>query len=504
MLFLEKFKESLISVIPIMGMVLLLHLTVAPLGTALPQFLIGGVLLILGLSVFLVGAEVGVLPVGQKTGAALTSRRNLLLMLVVGFLVGFFITVAEPDVWVLAAQVAGVDPGIRPVMLVSMIAIGVGLFVAVAMGRIILQIPLRLLLLVFYLLVFVCAFATEPAFVGIGFDAGGATTGPMTVPFIMALGVGVAAVRGGRAADDSFGFVGLASIGPIIAVLVMGMFFYGGSQQTASAPVSSGELSLAAHFLHLVPEVALEVVTALGPLVVLFFLFQVFLLHMPPSGVARMLKGLIYTFLGLICFFVGVKGGFMPVGTALGGLIAGDYSWLLIPVGLLTGMVVVCAEPAVWVLTDQVEQVSGGHIRKRLMLGTLSLGVGVAVAIAMFRVSTGTSIWYFLVPGYVLALLLTFFCPQMFTAIAFDSGGVASGPMASTFILAFTLGASSALGGNPITDAFGVIAMIAMTPLIAIQVLGILFHHKEQQATLKRKEQAPDDPAAGSVREERS
>lgn len=501
MLFLEKFKESLISVIPIMGLVLLLHLTVAPLGPALPQFLIGGVLLILGLSIFLVGTEVGVLPVGQKTGAALTSRRNLSLMLVVGFLVGFFITVAEPDVWVLAAQVAGVAPDIQSVMLVSMIAVGVGFFVAVAMGRIILQVPLRLLLLVFYLLVFICAVATEPAFVGIGFDAGGATTGPMTVPFIMALGVGVAAVRGGRAADDSFGFVGLASIGPIIAVLIMGTFFYGGSQAT-SAPTEAVELSLVGHFLHLVPEVTREVIIALGPLVVLFFLFQLFLLHMPPSGVARMVKGLIHTFLGLICFFVGVKGGFIPVGTALGGFIAGDYSCALIPVGLLTGMVVVCAEPAVWVLTDQVEQVSGGHIRKRLMLGTLSRGVGVAVAIAMFRVSTGVSIWYFLVPGYLLALSLTFFCPQMFTAIAFDSGGVASGPMASTFILAFTLGASSTLGGNPITDAFGVIAMIAMTPLIAIQVLGILFHRKVQQEALKRVGQAPDVPAASSVLKE--
>ena len=502
MLFLEKLKESLISVLPVMLLVLVLHLTVAPLGPAFPQFLVGGVLLILGLSIFLVGAEVGVLPVGQKTGSALTSRRNLPLMLVVGFLVGFFITVAEPDVWVLAAQVAGVDPGIRPMTLVSMIAVGVGLFVAVAMGRIILQVSLRLLLVVFYLLVFVCAALTEPAFVGIGFDAGGATTGPMTVPFIMALGVGVAAVRGGRAADDSFGFVGLASIGPVMAVLIMGMLFSGSGGQAADASASVTR-TLLEHFLHLLPEVTREVVTALGPLVVLFILFQLFLLHMPPAGVGRMIRGLIYTFIGLICFFVGVKGGFMPAGTVLGGLLAAEFRCLLIPVGLLTGMVVVCAEPAVWVLTDQVEQVSGGHIRKRLMLGTLSLGVGVAVALAMFRVSTGASIWWFLIPGYALALSLTLFCPQMFTAIAFDSGGVASGPMASTFILAFTLGASGALGGNPITDAFGVIAMIAMTPLIAIQVLGILFHRKEQ-AALKRVGRTREKPAASEAVEERS
>jgi len=494
MLFVDKLKESLISVLPVMVLVGLIHLGLAPLDGIISRFLAGGILLIFGLSVFLVGTEIGVLPVGQKTGSSLTARRSLPLMVGVGFVVGFFITVAEPDVWVLAQQVAGVAPAIKPPLLVSMIAVGVGLFVAVAMGRIIFQIPLRQLLIVFYLMVFLCAALTDPAFVGIGFDAGGATTGPMTVPFIMALGVGVASVTGGRAADDSFGFIGLASIGPILAVLFMGMLASAGGQAASEEAQTTG-LSLVEHFLHLLPEVTGEVATALGPLAMLFIVLQIFLLRMPPAGVRRMIRGLIYTFVGLICFFVGAKGGFMPAGTALGGLIAEISPWLLIPVGLIIGMVVVCAEPAVWVLTAQVEDVSGGHIRRSLLLAALSLGVGLAVGLAMYRAASGSSLWWFLIPGYALALSMTFFCPQMFTAIAFDSGGVASGPLASTFILSFALGASGALGGNPLTDAFGVIAMIAMMPLIAIQALGILYHRKEQTAR-KRAAVSPDSPVS--------
>lgn len=485
----EKFAESLYSVLPIMLIVLALHWTIVPIGETLWQFLAGGALLIIGLSIFLLGTEIGMVPIGQKAGAALTSRRNFPLMLVAGFVIGFLVTVAEPDVQVLATQVASVDASISPLALVFMIAVGVGLFVSIAMGRIILQVPLKLVLAMFYALVFVCAFFTSPSFLGIAFDAGGATTGPMTVPFIMALGVGVAAVRSGRSAgEESFGFIGLASVGPIVAVLMLGMLFQGGTGTELPHVVEEAvRLPLPLHFLHLVPEVAEEVVRALAPLALLFAVFQFTLLKMPPIQLVKMIVGLAYTFIGLVCFFVGVKGGFMPAGAELGGMIARlEYNMALVPIGFVIGAMVVCAEPAVWVLNGQVEQVSGGHIRKKVMLASLSLGVACSVAIAMLRVLTGWSIWWFLIPGYALALGLMRFCPQMFTAIAFDSGGVASGPMASTFILAFTLGASKALGGNPITDAFGVIAMIAMTPLLTIQILGILYTSRERKAESRR------------------
>ena len=479
MLFIEKCKESVISVVPIVILVLLLHLTVAPLGDALPRFLAGAVLFIVGLGLFLVGADIGVLPVGQKVGSTLTGKRNLTLMLAVGFVVGFIITVAEPDVQVLAAQVTGVAPVIAPMALVCIIAAGVGFFVAVAMGRIIFQLPLKLLLFLCYALVFLCAYFTPGLFLGIGFDAGGATTGPMTVPFIMALGVGVAAVRGGsRAGDDSFGFVGLASVGPILAVLILGLFASPAAPQAQSAAAAAPE-NLVAHFLHLLPEVTHEVSMALGPLAVLFLLFRLFLIRLSRRQTLRMVMGLIYTFLGVILFFLGVKGGFMPAGDALGALLSSpENRFLLIPVALVLGAVGVCAEPAVWILTEQVQQVSGGAIRRGLMLVALSAGVSLAVGIAMYRVTTGISLWYFLIPGYGAAMLLMRLCPRMFTAIAFDSGGVASGPMASTFILAFMLGVSKGVGGNPAVDAFGCIAMIAMTPLIAIQLLGIVFSRK--------------------------
>lgn len=479
MLFIEKCKESVISVIPVVILVLLLHLTVAPLGDDLPKFLVGAALFIVGLGLFLVGADIGVLPVGQKVGSTLTGKRNLALMLAVGFVVGFIITVAEPDVQVLAAQVTGVAPVIAPMALVCIIAAGVGFFVAVAMGRIIFQLPLKTLLFVCYGAVFLCALLAPDLFLGIGFDAGGATTGPMTVPFIMALGVGVAAVRGGsNAGDDSFGFVGLASVGPILAVLMLGVFASPAVPESSAAAQAAQE-GLAAHFLHLLPEVTHEVAMALGPLALLFLLFRLFLIRLSKRQTLRMVMGLIYTFIGVILFFLGVKGGFMPTGDALGALLsAPENRFLLIPVALVLGAVVVCAEPAVWILTEQVEQVSGGAIRRRLMLIALSAGVSLAVGIAMYRVMTGTSLWFFLIPGYAAAMLLMRLCPRMFTAIAFDSGGVASGPMASTFILAFMLGVSKGVGGNPAVDAFGCIAMIAMTPLIAIQLLGIVFSRK--------------------------
>lgn len=461
-----------------MAVVWLLHISVAPLEENLDRFLVGGALLICGLAIFLLGAELGIVPIGQRAGSALTQRRNLALLLGVGFMVGFFITVAEPDVHVLAQQVASVDPSIKPLWLIGMIAIGVGLFVVVALARIVFQISLRLLLAAFYALLFLCAIFTVPSFLGIAFDAGGATTGPMTVPFIMALGIGIAAVRA-RGQNDSFGLIGIASIGPVLSILILGLFQKGG-EVAAGADQHNAALSLWGHFTGLAPEVAAEVGMALLPLVGLFIFFKLFLLkRMTRYRMLRTAFGLLYTWIGLVLFFVGVKGGFIPAGQSIGVLLAAHpQSWLLIVIAFTLGALAVCAEPAVWVLTNQVEEVSGGAIKSRVLLVFLCVGVAVAVALALFRVISSLSLWWFIGPGYAVAFLLTLFCPPMFTAIAFDSGGVASGPMASTFILAFTLGASSGLGGNPILDAFGVIAMIAMTPLIAIQILGILYRKK--------------------------
>ena len=494
-----KFKETAFSVLPVMIVVVLLGLTIAPLhlGT-MTRFVLGGILVIFGLTFFLLGVDIGILPIGERSGAALTAKRSLKLLLAAAFLIGFIVTVAEPDVQVLADQVRAIAPGVSKWGLILMIAVGVGFFVALGILRTVLSIPLNILLTVSYIGVFALAFCAPATFQGVAFDSGGATTGPMTVPFIMALGVGVAAVRSktgkngkiASSAEDSFGLTGIASIGPVLAVIV-----YGISIHATSDAAISGEAAghgLIGHgifvFLNLLPSIFMEVATALAPLAAMAALFQIFLLKMPPMQVVRMVRGFVFSFVGLVLFLCGAHGGFMPAGEALGEVL-GEASlqgsfWtaLLVAVGVAFGAIVVCAEPAVWVLTDQVESISGGTIKRKVMLVALSAGVALSIGISMCRVLFGFSLWYILIPGYALALVLSFIAPKLFTAIAFDSGGVASGPMTSTFILSFTLGASNASGGNPSVDAFGVIALVAMTPLIAIQILGIIFKVKSNRS----------------------
>ena len=490
--FTAKLHESAISVVPVMALVVFLHYTIAPMGEGrLAPFLIGGGLLIFGLTVFLIGAELGLAPFGQRVGSALTHKRNLPLLLIASFAIGFVVTVAEPDVQVLAMQVHAVEPSVNKSMLVFMIAVGVGAFLVVGAARTILQIPLRRLLVGFYVLVFLACAFVDPAFIGVAFDASGATTGPITVPFIMALGIGVAAAARKKEGDDSsFGLVGLASIGPIAAVACMGMLSDRPGEGAREAALEAS-LPLLERFAHLLPEVIREILMALLPLLGIFVFFQILLLHLPFQQVKRMVLGLIYTFIGLVIFMTGVKGGFSEAGQALGmalGGLAGGRA--LIPVGMLLGAMVVCAEPAVWVLNAQVEDMSGGSIRRFIMLAALSVSIALAVGLGMLRVVTGLSIWWTLLPGFALALGLTRWCPPLFTAIAFDSGGVASGPMSATFVLSLTLGASRAVGGNPVTDAFGMIAMIAMAPLVTIQVLGLIFKHLGGRSKAKRAQEA--------------
>lgn len=501
----EKFRETVSSVLPIMIIVLFLSLTIAPLGMELNiRFIVGGLILIFGLTLFLAGVDIGILPVGERCGAALTSKQNLFLLLGVSFVIGLMVTIAEPDVQVLAEQIKGGEPSVQKLPLVIMIALGVGFFIVLGLIRTVFSIKLKYLLTVCYVLLFMLAFASPGVFQGVAFDAGGATTGPMTVPFIMALGAGVASVRakgrgsggsGGTGGDDSFGLTGIASIGPIVAVCIYGIYLYvtgriGGEATCVSQAVMGNESASLSLFLELIPEKIKEVSIALLPLAVMFAVFQFFLLKMPPVQVRRMIQGLIYSYIGLVIFLVGASGGFMPAGEKLGILlgqkVAGSfgYAMLLVFVGFLFGAVVVCAEPAVWVLTEQVESVSEGMIKRNIMLISLSFGVALSVGLSMLRLVYGFSLWYILVPGYVLAIVLSYICPPLFVGIAFDSGGVASGPMTSTFILSFTIGAAAASGSaGGASDAFGVIALVAMTPLIAIQILGIMFKIKSRGAS---------------------
>jgi len=488
----DKLKESLSSVLPITGIILLLSFTIAPVSlSTLTAFLIGAVMLVLGMGLFTLGAETAMTPMGERVGAAVTRSRKLWLIIAGFFLIGMIITISEPDLTVLATQV----PSIPNAVIILSVAVGVGLFLVVALMRIVIGIRLSWLLIGFYALVFALAFFAPDEYMAVAFDSGGVTTGPMTVPFIMALGVGIASIRSDRHAEtDSFGMVALCSVGPILAVLALSLVYRPGGGEYAFLDIAEAGNSRALGLMFAValPRYMGEVALSLLPIVVFFALFQALSLKLPARKLLRYAVGLLYTYVGLVLFLTGANVGFMPIGSELGRIIGGRGTrWLLVPIGMVIGWFIVAAEPAVHVLNRQVEAITAGAIPQKAMSRSLSVGVSVSLGLAMVRVLTGLSIMWFLVPGYALALVLTFFVPKMFTAIAFDSGGVASGPMTATFLLPFAVGACSAAGGSIVQDAFGVIAMVAMTPLITIQLMGVSY-----QLGLKRKAAAPPRPEA--------
>lgn len=474
--FVLKTKESLTSVLPISVLVLILHLTIAPMPSgALAMFFIGAVLLIFGMGLFTLGADVSMMIMGEKIGAYLTQSRKIWLLIPVTFLMGVIITIAEPDLQVLARQ----TPGVPDPVLIWSVAIGVGIFLVVALLRTLLQIKLSHILIVLYGAVFLIAAFTPSNFLAVAFDSGGVTTGPITVPFIMALGIGMAAVRSDKTSqEDSFGLVALCSVGPILAVLILGIFYRPSGSEYADISISeiNNLFLILKEFLTHIPLYIKEVALALLPILLFFSAFQLLVLKLPLKQLIKMGIGMIYTYLGLVLFLTGVNVGFMPVGYFIGStIIGGAFKWLLIPLGMVIGFVIVSAEPAVHVLNKQVEDISEGSITGRQMQLSFSIGVAISVGLSMLRVSTGLSLWYLIIPGYLIAIIMTFFVPPIFTSIAFDSGGVASGPMTATFLLPMAMGACDAVNGNMLMDAFGIVAMVALTPLITIQGLGILY-----------------------------
>lgn len=470
----EKILESIAAVVPITAIVLLLSISITPLrtGTFL-LFLFGALMLILGMGLFTLGADMAMIPMGEGIGVSLSKSRKLIIPLGVCLVLGILITMAEPDLQVLAEQV----PAIPNLTLILTVAAGVGIFLVAAELRMIFKIPLSYTLCFFYLSVFVLTFLTPKTFIPVSFDSGGVTTGPMTVPFIMALGIGMASVRSDKnSSNDSFGLIALCSIGPIFSVLILGVFY--SPEEAVYTAKTLAELSttkaVAAEFMRAFPIYMKEVGTALLPIILLFVVFQLLSRRFHKIMLLKIISGLLYTYFGLVLFLTGVNVGFMPAGQYIGMQIAGSSQrWFLLPIGMLIGYYIVKAEPAVKVLTKQVEEVSNGSISQKSIEHSLSIGVALSVGLSMLRILTGISILWFLIPGYAVSLILTFFVPQIFTGIAFDSGGVASGPMTATFLLPLAMGACEAMGGNILTDAFGIVAMVAMTPLLTIQLLGL-------------------------------
>ena len=485
----EKMAESLSSVLPITAIVLLLSITIAPVSSGvLVLFLFGSLLLIFGMSLFTMGAGMSMQPMGEGIGVQISKSRRLLLPVIICFALGVIITIAEPDLTVLAEQI----PSIPNMVLILAVAIGVGLFLVVSLLRTAFGIPLSRLLLVFYLVVFVLAAFAPADFIPAAFDSGGVTTGPITVPFIMALGIGMVSIRSDKKSSvDSFGLVALCSIGPILSVLILSICYepQATTTETVIADIVDTRDAIR-EFVTAFPHYAKEVMVALVPIVIVFIVFQVITRRHQLHQLLRIGSGFLYTYLGLVLFLTGANVGFMPAGKLIGEEIAGtSYKFLLIPVGMLVGYFIVAAEPAVHVLKKQVEEISSGRITQTAIGIGLSIGVAVSVGIAMLRILTGIPLMWFLIPGYAISLLISFFVPPLYTGVAFDSGGVASGPMTTTFLLPFAVGACEAVGGNLLTDAFGIVAMVAMTPLITIQVIGLYAQMKHRAQRRRRADQ---------------
>ena len=472
---LGKLKESSVSVLPVVGIVFLLNLfgLVEFSSNEIWTFLISAVFLILGISLFNLGADLSMTPMGEYMGSGLTGLKKISVLLGVALAMGVLITVAEPDLAVLAGQVKSI--GIAPLTLILTVGIGVGIFLVIGVVKIVTHKPISSLLMYSYMLLFM--FATLLIVMGgedlipLAFDSGGVTTGPITVPFIMALGVGIASTIGGKNANEnSFGLIALCSVGPMLAVLILGCTSDGGR---ASFEPDYQMNSTIGNIFHVLLDTCKEVVIALGLIVAFFFILQHVCLKLPKTKIYQILIGLGYTFVGLVIFLSAVKIGFMPIGYRLGVMLAARPVFVTI-FAFIIGMVVVLAEPAVHVLNKQVEDITEGSVSRKSMMIALSIGVGLSIGLSVIRIVLDFNVLYYLIPGYLISLSLSFFVPGLYTAIAFDSGGVASGPLTSSFILPFAVGVCYSIQGADkiLVDAFGIVAMVAMAPLITIQLLG--------------------------------
>lgn len=492
----EKLKEVLFAVVPVTIIVLLLSFTITPLETSLViRFIIGAIFIIIGLAIFLLGVDIGITPLGSLVGSTLAKTNKLWMVIIGGLILGFFISIAEPGLMVLANQIDLVTSGqISSLSILVIVSIGLSVMIAFGLIRIVYNIPLYRILTVLYLIIFVLAFFTSSEFLAISFDASGATTGILAVPFILSLAIGISALKKDSKSSekDSFGLVSIASAGAIIGVMLLNIFS-GTNEFSGSLDMDvTTSASIFGPFFKLIPSSLKESLLALLPLMVILLVLQKASFKLSTKAFVRMLKGFVYTFIGLLVFLVGVNAGFMDVGSVIGYSIASlDNNYYIVIVGFILGVVTILAEPAVYVLTHQIEEVTSGYVKRRAVLIALSIGVGFAVALSMLRIVVPSiQLWHYLLPGYIISIAMTYFVPKLFVGIAFDAGGVATGPMTATFILAFTTGVAEAIeGANILVDGFGMIAMVALTPIITLQILGFIFSVKSRKGGISENEQ---------------
>jgi hypothetical protein len=488
----SKFNEVLYSVLPITALVLILHFTLTPIDTPLLiRFVIGAVFIIMGLTIFLIGVDVGITPIGNTMGSTIAKTNKMRIVAIAGLILGFVISIAEPDLHILAGQVDSVTSGlISKSSIVVIVSAGIAALLSIGLVRIVFNFPLYKLLTVLYGIVFILALFTSPEFLAISFDASGATTGALTVPFILALAMGISKLKkdSKSSEEDSFGLVAIASAGAIISVMLMSIISKADKILGTLNYQEKTWTSIIEPFIHKLPIIAGESIIALLPILALFLVFQKISFKLSKTTIRKILFGILYTFLGLVLFLLGVNAGFMEVGSIIGyNLASFDNKGYVILIGAILGLVTILAEPAVHVLTHQIEDVTSGYIKRNVVMFTLSLGVGTAVALSITRIIVPEiQLWHYLLPGYIIAVAMTYLVPKLFVGIAFDSGGVASGPMTATFILAYAQGAAESIeSANVLVDGFGIIAMVAMTPLIALQILGFIFKIKTKKGGLE-------------------
>lgn len=480
----EKFFEVLIAIIPIVFIVFTLKVTFIPIeNLQMIKFFVGSLFVLVGLTFFLLGVDLGIAPLGVWLSSIITKKNRLEIVIISAFFLGFIISIAEPGLLILGNQIDSITQGgISSFSIVFTVSLGIGLFMIIGFMRLIYNIPLYLILIISYGVIFVLGFFTSAEFLAIAFDTSGSTTGVLAVPFILALSLGVSVLKKDSAAseNDSFGLISIVSVGAIIAVMVLNLFRGQQEYTEVLATVDPSSISVFRTFINSFLKAVLESFFVFLPLIIIFVLLNLFSsLHKDERR--RIIFGFIYALLGLSLFFAGVNTGFMEVGSIIGGyLIFFDSSFLLIAIAFILGVVTILAEPAVYVLTRQIEDVTSGYIKRQLVLTALSLGVGLAVGLSALRVVVvGIELWHYVLPGYFVAILLTFFVPELFIGIAFDAGGVATGPMTATFILAFINGAANEHAKASILfEGFGMIAMVALMPIITLQLLGLFFKYK--------------------------
>lgn len=478
----DKLKEVLFSVLPITTIVFILHFTISPLDPKLIYlFLVGSIMVIVGLTVFLIGIDQGIENIGRGVGNVIARSNSYCIAITVSLILGFFISFAEPDLHILAKQVSSVTDGkFNNMLMVTLVSIGIGVMMTVGMIRSLKNIKIKYILTFSYLLIFVLSFFSNYNFIAIAFDASGATTGAITVPFMLALASGISSMKKDSKVneDTSFGVIGISSTGAIIGILIAGIFFRNDVIEGSLPENSIGSTDIGSMFLKNLIHIAYETSLTLLPIVFTYAIIQIFFLKQRKNRVIGVVSGIVMTYVGLVVFLLGINSGFMEIGIQLGIKLSGlDSRTPILIVSLLLGVTTVLAEPAVHVLKHQVEDVTGGSVRREWVLIFLSSAVGLAILLSSLRIMVDwIELWMYLIPGFGFAIILSYFVPELFVGMAIDAGGVASGPMTATFSLAFIQGISAGMpNADIIRDGFGMIAIVAMVPIISIEILGVLY-----------------------------